>query len=135
MNHCFMYQGAFERNFSKLKPGATSFEGSDGTAHQIPAWPAGADGVCIGYMEKTGKKFCAVRVVYGKTDVILKNELVLDSGSHMGHGRRFGPTPTLVDDDGIMVMVLEDIMKRNPAQGDALMPLRKMLKVPTKPKK
>ena len=135
MNHCLMYHGAFERNFANLKPGATTFEGSDGSAHQIPAWPAGADGVCIGYMEKAGKKFCAVRVVYGAIDVVLKDEVVLDAARHMGHGKRFGAKPTLVDDDGIMITLIEDIMKRNPAHGDALMPIRKMLKVPTKPKK
>jgi hypothetical protein len=130
-----MYHGAFERNFANLKPGASTFEGSDGSSHQIPAWPAGADGVCIGYMEKTGKKFCAVRVVFKGTDIVLKDELVLDAATHMGHGKRFGAKPTLVDDDAIMVTLLEDIMKRNPTQGDALMPIRKMLKVPTKPKK
>lgn len=135
MNHCFMYQGGFERNFAALKPGATTFEGTDGTAHQIPAWPAGADGVCVGYMEKAGKKFCAVRVVYGKTEVVLKDEVVLDASRHMGFGKRFGAAPTLVDDDGIMITLLEDVMKKNAAQGDALMPMRKMLKVPPKPPK
>jgi len=130
-----MYQGGFERNFSKLTPGTTTFEGTDGTAHQIPAWPAGADGVCIGYMEKAGKKFCAVRVVHGKTEVVLKDEVVLDAARHMGHGKRFGAAPTLVDDDAIVITLLEDIMKKNAAQGDALMPIRMKLKAPTKPKK
>jgi len=130
-----MYQGGFERNFPNLKPGTTTFEGTDGTSHPIPAWPAGADGVCIGYMEKAGKKFCAVRVVHGNAEVVLKDEMVLDAARHMGHGKRFGAEPTLVDDDGIMITLLEDIMKKNAAQGDALMPMRKMLKVPTKPKK
>lgn len=133
MNHCFMYHGAFERNFQNLKPGATTFEGSDGATHPIPAWPQGADGVCIGYMEKPGKKFMAVRVVYGKTDVVLGTELVLDAARHMGYGKRFGAAPTLVDDDGIMITLLEDIMKKNPAQGDQLMPIRKQLKTPAKP--
>lgn len=132
MNHCFMYHGAFERNFANLKVGATSFEGSDGATHQIPAWPTGADGVCIGYMEKAGKKFCAVRVVYGKTDVVLKDEQVIDAARHMGHGKRFGAKPTLVDDDAIMITLLEDIMKKNPTQGAALMPIRLQLKAPVK---
>ena len=130
MNHCFMYHGAFERNFSNLKPGATSFEGSDGATHQIPAWPSGADGVCIGYMEKAGKKFMAVRVAYGKTDVVLKNEIVLDAARHMGYGKRFGAKPTLVDDDAIMITLLEDVMKKNTSQADSLLPIRKRLKAP-----
>ena len=130
MNHCFMYHGAFERNFSNLKPWATSFEGSDGATHQIPAWPSGADGVCIGYMEKAGKKFMAVRVAYGKTDVVLQNEIVLDAARHMGYGKRFGAKPTLVDDDAIMITLLEDIMKKNVSQADALLPIRRRLKAP-----
>ena len=134
MNHCFMYHGAFERNFANRKPGATTFEGSDGAQHQIPAWPPGADGVCIGYMEKPGKKFFAVRVVHGKNDIVLKEEQVLDAARHMGHGKRFGAAPTLVDDDGIMITLLEDIMRKNPSQGDALMPIRKLLKTPEKKK-
>lgn len=135
MNHCFMYQGGFERNFANLKPGTTTFEGTDGTAHQIPVWPSGADGVCIGYMEKAGKKFCAVRVVHGTTEVVLKDEVVLDAARHMGHGKRFGSAPTLVDDDGIMITLLEDVMKKNAAQGTALMPIRQKLKAPAKPPK
>ncbi len=135
MNHCFMYQGGFERNFLNLKPGTTTFEGTDGTAHQVPAWPAGADGVCIGYMEKAGKKFCAVRVVHGKTEVVLKDEVVLDAARHMGHGKRFDAAPTLVDDDGVVIMLLEDIIRKNAGQGDVLMPIRQLLKVPAKPLK
>ncbi len=132
MNHCFMYHGAFERNFGKMKAGATTFEGSDGSSHPIPAWPSGADGVCIGYMEKAGKKFMATRVVHGSVDVVLGEGLVLDVARHMGHGKRFGAAPTLVDDDGIMITLLEDIMKKNPAQGAALMPIRAKLKAPEK---
>ncbi|MDA1080547.1 MAG: hypothetical protein O2973_02550 [Gemmatimonadetes bacterium] len=132
MNHCFMYHGGFENNFGKMKSGATSFEGSDGQAHPIPAWPSGADGVCIGYMEKTGKKFMAVRVVHGSTDVVLQDGVVLDAARHMGYGKRFGAAPTLVDDDGIIIMLLEDIMKKNPGQATPLLPIRSMLKAPEK---
>lgn len=123
-----MYHGGYERNFPKLKAGATSFEGTDGATHQIPAWPAGADGVCIGYMEKAGKKFMAVRVVKGSTDVVLADGLAIDSARHMGHGKRFGAAPTLVDDDGLMITLLEDIMKKNPGTATALMPIRTSLK-------
>ena len=132
MNHCFMYHGGYERNFGKLKPGATTFEGTDGSAHPIPPWPKGADGVCIGYMEKAGKKFMAVRVVHGSTDVVLGDGLVIDPGQHMGHGKRFGAAPTLVDDDGVMITLLEDIMKKNPGTADKLMPIRQKLKAPAK---
>jgi hypothetical protein len=123
-----MYHGGFERNFPNLKPGASSFDGTDGASHPIPAWPAGADGVCVGYMEKAGKKFMAVRIVHGSVDIILPDALVLDGARHMGHGKRFGAAPTLVDDDGIMVTLLEDVMKKNPGTANALMPIREKLK-------
>ena len=129
-----MYHGGFERNFGKLKAGAATFEGTDGSAHAIPEWPKGADGVCIGYMEKAGKKFMAVRVVHGKTDVVLQDGVILDVARHMGHGKRFGAKPTLVEDDGIMITLLEDIMKKNPTQGATLMPIRSKLKLPEKKK-
>ena len=45
MRHCLMYQGGFERNFPKLKPGTTTFEGTDGTQHPVPPIPAGPHGV------------------------------------------------------------------------------------------
>lgn len=132
MNHCFMYHGGFERNFPNLKPGATTFEGTDGATHQIPAWPAEANGLCIGYMEKAGKKFMAVRVVYGSTDVTLPDPLIIDGPRHMGHGKRFGAAPTMVDDDGLIVTLLEDIMKKNPGTANALMSVRMKLKAPAK---
>lgn len=134
MNHCFMYHGAYERNHANLKPGATKFVGSDGNEHQIPAWPAGADGVCVGYMEKAGKKFMAVRIVHGSTDVVLPDPLVIDQARHMGHGKRFGAAPTLVDDDGIMITFLEDVMKKNPGTASALISVRQKLKAPEKKK-
>jgi hypothetical protein len=83
-------------------------------------------------MEKTGKKFFAVRVVYGKSDVILKDPLILDGARHMGHGKRFGAAPTLVDDDKIMITLLEDVIRKNPSQGNELMEVRKHIKTPAK---
>lgn len=116
MRHCLLYAGGFERNYPNLKPGATTFEGSDGESHPLPAIPAGVDGVCVYYMEKTGKKFCAVRVVSGKNDIVLEHEVLLDPPTHMGYGKRFGPEPTIVDDDGVMATLLADIMAKNDAQ-------------------
>ena len=50
----------------------------------------------------------------------------------MGHGKRFGAAPTVVEDDGVIITLLEDIMKKNPTTGDALLPVRKQLKDPPK---
>jgi len=115
MRHCLMYHGGFERNFSKLKPGATTFEGTDGSSHALPDVPDDVDGVRVGYMEKTGKKFCAVRVQSGKNDIVLQHEVLLDPPTHMGYGKRFGPEPTVIDDEA-MATLLADIMAKNPDQ-------------------
>ena len=115
MRHCLLYAGGFERNFPNLKSGATTFEGSDGAQHPLPEVPAEADGVRVHYMEKPGKKFCAVRVQSGKNDIVLKNEVLLDPPTHMGHGKRFGPEPTVVENE-IMAVLLSDIMEKNPDQ-------------------
>ena|ERR1043166_2929681 len=115
MHHCLIYAGGFERNFPKLKPGATTFEGSDGAEHPMPAVPPDVDGVRVSYMEKSGKKFCAVRVQSGKNDIVLKNEVLLDPPTHMGHGKRFGPEATVIADE-VMATLLADIMAKNPDQ-------------------
>jgi hypothetical protein len=115
MRHCLLYAGGFERNFPKLQSGATSFEGTDGQSHTLPDVPADVDGVRVSYMEKPGKKFCAVRVQSGKNDIVLKHEVLLDPPTHMGYGKRFGPEPTVVDDEA-MAALLTDIMAKNPDQ-------------------
>lgn len=123
MRHCLMYHGGFERNFPKLTTGATSFDGTDGSAHPLPAIPAEVDGICVWYMEKAGKKFAAVRVQQGKQDVVLKNELLLDPSRHMGHGKRFSPEPTIVDDE-IMGTLMGDIMATDTEQRNELAKIR-----------
>jgi hypothetical protein len=115
MRHCLLYAGAFERNFPALRPGATTFEGSDGASHSLPAVPADVDGVRVSYMEKAGKKFYAVRVQSGNNDVVLQHDVLIDPPTHMGYGKRFGPEPTVVDDEA-MAALLVDIMAKNPEQ-------------------
>lgn len=115
MRHCLLYAGGFETNFSALEPGATTFVGTDGTARPLPAVPSDVDGVRVSYMEKSGKKFYAVRVSSGNHDVVLQNEVLIDPPTHMGHGKRFGPEPTVVDDEP-MAVLLADIMAKNPGQ-------------------
>ncbi len=115
MHHCLLYAGGFERNFPNLQSGATSFEGTDGAQHPLPTVPPDVDGVRVSYMEKAGKKFYAVRVQSGKNDIVLKNEVLIDPPTHMGHGKRFGPEPTVVGDE-VMAALLADIMEKNPDQ-------------------
>ncbi len=127
MRHAFMYHGGLERNLPTLKPGATTFTGTDGYVHDIPAWPESAF-VRFGYMEKAGKKFCVVRVADAKADVVLKTEQVIEPGRHMGFGVRLSPEPTMVEDDAAILVLLEDIIKKNADQATELMGVRDRLK-------
>ena len=73
MHHALMYVGGFERNRRSLTPASTTFEGGDGQSHAYPSWPDGTDGIRISFMEKAGKKFVAVRIADGSSDVVLPN--------------------------------------------------------------
>ena len=123
MLHALMYHGGFENNFSSLKPGARTFKGSDGTNRILGEWPDDVEGLRVGYMEKAGKKFVAVRVMDDQNDVVLQNELLLDAPSHLGFGKRFSPEPTIIEDE-VAERLLDDMIARNPDQKDALTAIR-----------
>jgi hypothetical protein len=131
-----MYVGGFERNFPKLTTSTTSFEGTDGQSHPYQQWPPSANGLRVSYMEKHGKKFVAVRVSDGTSDVVLQNEMVMVPGEHFGFGTRLSGEPTLVEDDTAMLKMLEDIIKKNMAVSAELLNIRARLKANTsgKPK-
>ena len=133
MRHGLIYHGGFELNFPTLKPGATTFVGTDGGQHALLGIPADIDGVCVWYMEKAGKKFSAVRVQAGKNDIVLEHDLVLDPPSHMGHGKRFGPEPTIITDEA-MANLLADIMAKNPNQKMQIANARAMFSVSGQPR-
>jgi hypothetical protein len=113
MRHALMYLGGFERNFPNLTTSTNTFTGTDGKEHPYEPWPSSADGLRISYMEKHGKKFVAVRVGDGTSDVVLKNEMVMVPGEHFGFGTHLSGEPTLVEDDNSMLKMLEDITKKN----------------------
>lgn len=123
MPHALMYHGGFEVNFPRLEPGATTFLGSDGSERVLSPWPVEADGLRIGYMEKAGKRFVAVRVMDDEDDIILEHELLLDPPSHLGYGKRFSPEPTIIEDD-VAKRLLDDIIARNPGQEVDLLAMR-----------
>ena len=129
-----MYVGGFERNFPKLSTSSTSFEGTDGQTHSYEPWPQSADGIRVSYMEKHGKKFVAVRVADEKSDVVLKNEMVMVPGEHFGFGTRLSGEPTLVQDDVAMLKMLEDISKKNMEESAELLNIRARFKAATAPK-
>jgi hypothetical protein len=114
MRHGYMYGGAFESNHGSLRPGATSFRAHDGQEHELAPWPADVDGLRVIYMEKAGKKFFAVRLLYENYDLVLECPVPIDPLRHMG-GRRFSATPTIVDDDQASAL-LDDIIRENPGE-------------------
>jgi len=118
MHHGYMYQGAFEQNYPSLSPGATVYRTNDGAEVAIPPWPADVDGIRVGYMEKRGKRFCAVRLQFDEYDIVLRNPVILDPLRHMGN-RRFSASPTIVSDDFASAL-LDDAIERNPDQATEL---------------
>jgi hypothetical protein len=79
-------------------------------------------------MEKSGKKFVAVRLADGTSDVVLKNEMVLVPGEHFGFGVRLSGEPTPVEDNIAMLKMLEDIIKKNVDNSDELLQVRMRFK-------
>src|SRR3954470_8091178 len=128
MKHALIYVGGFERNFPKLKNGATTFEGSDGQEHTYPA--AHVNGLRAYFMEKAGKKFSVVRVADEKSDVVLENDLMLVPGEHFGFGTRLSGEPAIIDDDNAALKLLEDIIKKNRGVSEELLKMRARLKAP-----
>jgi hypothetical protein len=128
MRHGLIYHGGFENNFSNLKPGATTFVGTDGAEHALQPVPPEIRGVCVWYMEKAGKKFVAVRVQQGDDDVVLQNEVLLDPARHMGYGNRFAPEPTQVESE-LMATLMADIMAKNTDQRNELAKIRSCFSV------
>jgi hypothetical protein len=122
MRHAIRYEGGYERNFSKLRPGATDFEGDDGARHKLPPWPKDTDGLRFGFMERQGKKFVAVRVQYGPADVVLPHDVAVERDIHLD-GKRLGPEPIVLSDTAASAL-LGDVITANPEHRDALIAVR-----------
>lgn len=118
MLHGYMYQGGFERNFPALAPGTTDYRTHAGAVVPIPTWPSDVDGVRVGYMERRGKKFFAVRLQFEEHDVVLGTPVAIDPMRHMGN-QRFSADPTIVPDD-LASALLDDVIEANPAQTNEL---------------
>lgn len=111
MRHALLYNGAYESNFQDLAPGTTTYKSTDGTEHPL-VWPDEIDGVRVGYMERTGKKFYAVRVQYGDHDIVLENPVHIDPERHL-NARRFSANPMRMTDDEAS-QLLDDVIRDNP---------------------
>jgi hypothetical protein len=112
MRHALMYNGAFESNYTNLRPGTTTYKDTDGAERPLPDWPDKIDGIRVGHMEKSGKKFFAVRVGYDNHDIVLENPIALDPMRHMGN-KRFSAGPMILSDDEASAL-LDDIIRDNP---------------------
>ena len=128
MRHAYMYNGAFELNHPNLRPGTTTYRTTDGDERPLPPWPDKVDGVHVGYMEKAGKKFYAVRLQYEEFDVVLENPVAIDPLRHLNN-QRFAPEPIYVGDDEASTM-LDDIIRDNPDKhGDVAMMINRINQV------
>jgi hypothetical protein len=123
MQHAYMYHGGFEANHALLKSGARSFKGTDGVDHILPEWPPEAKGVRVGYMEKPGKRFVAVRIMFNRADILLDHEVLIDPILHLGAGKRFSADATVVDNEPIRALLSEAIRK-NPERRAELEAIR-----------
>lgn len=107
-----MYSGAFELNYSGLTSKTSTYKSTEGNELPLPSWPDKIDGVRVGYMEKSGKKFYAVRIQYGGHDIVLENPVYIDPLRHMNN-QRFSADPTVVTDDEASAL-LDDVIRDNP---------------------
>jgi hypothetical protein len=118
MNHALIYHGAFELNFDKLGFGATQYLATDGSTRPLAPTPASVDGLVVGYMERSGKKFSAVRLRFENQDIVLRNAVPLDPMRHLG-SRRFTARPIVLD-DALVSALLDDVLAQNPEQQSEL---------------
>ena len=81
----------------------------------------------VGYMEKRGKRFVAVRMMFKNTDVVLENEVIIDPVRHLGAGKRFAAEATVVGDEPMLALLTEAVRK-NPDQKTELARLRAAMK-------
>ncbi len=112
MQHGYMYSGAYELNYPNLRAGTSSYTTTDGEQRALPAWPDDIDGVRVSYMEKSGKKFFAVRLQHADHDIVLENPVAIDPLRHMGN-RRFAADAVMVSDDEASAL-LDDAIRENP---------------------
>jgi hypothetical protein len=114
MLHALVYHGSYELNFDGLRPGSMSYVATDGIARPLADVSRDVDGVVFDYMERSGKKFTAVRLRFEDHDVVLTHPIVLDPLRHMGN-RRFSARPVVIQDE-VASTLIDDIIAANSGQ-------------------
>jgi hypothetical protein len=132
MRHVLRFEGSFEQNFATLRPGADGYLADDGSTQSPLEWPAEADGLRFGFMEKEGKRFVAVRVGNPEQEVVLEHPVRLDPARHLG-GRRFAATPISIGDEPAGAL-LGDILDANLNQRTELVALRDWVRASMPPR-
>jgi hypothetical protein len=118
MRHAYLYAGAYELNYSDLRPGTSTYRTTDGEPRPLPAWPDDIDGVRLSYMERSGKKFFVVRVQYADDDIVLETPVHVERMRHLGN-KRLSADATVVT-DALASAMLDDIIASNPDKASAL---------------
>src|SRR5579884_4283518 len=118
MQHGYMYSGAYELNYPTLRAGANSYKTTEGETRSLPAWSSDIDGVHFSYMERSGKKFFAVRAQYGPHDIVLENPVAIDPMRHLDNRRLTAETTTV--SDALAEMMLDDMIRDNPEKRESL---------------
>lgn len=113
MTHAIRYQGRFEPNFSRLRPGTSDYIRPDGSIGTLRDWPKSANGIRFGYMELPEKEFVAVRVQFAELDLVPQVPVKLNRARHLG-GRGLGPNPTTIDDEAASHLIA-DFATANPS--------------------
>lgn len=112
MVHALRYHGDYHLNFATLSPGATTYTSTSGDTVPLEAFPGDVDGVRFSWMERRGGKCVVVRVQFEAHDVVLPNDVPLDTERHLGW-RRLGRTPTPLT-DALASTLLDDLIAQNP---------------------
>lgn len=118
MRHAYMYNGAFELNYTGLTSSTSTYKSTDGEVLPLPVWPENVDGLRVAYMERSGKKFYAVRIQYAGHDIVLENPIYIDPLRHLNN-RRFSADATMVSDDEASAL-LDDVIRDNPEKQSQL---------------
>ncbi len=126
MLHAMRFEGGYERNFPKLRPGATEYEGEDGSSCRMAPWPETVTGLRYGFMEQPGKRFVVVRVRYGEAEILLQRPVRIDPDRHLG-GKRFSAEAITLADESAG-QLLGDILDANRDQQGELNALRERIR-------
>ncbi|HEY3595735.1 MAG TPA: hypothetical protein VGL13_17735, partial [Polyangiaceae bacterium] len=92
--------------------GTTTYKTTEGEDRPLPPWPGNIDGIRVGFMEKSGKKFYAVRVQYDSHDIVLENPVSIDPMRHTNNRRLTADPLSITDDEASQI--LDDVIRDNP---------------------